>query len=54
MDTVETEKARKAFEELLSAYWAAQLAQLHAQPNSDDTQNGPDAQKTNGKEGDAR
>ncbi len=54
MDVVGAEKAKKDFEELLSAYWAAQLAQLHAQPNSDDSQNGPDAQKTNEKEGDAR
>jgi hypothetical protein len=54
MDTVETEKARKAFDELLSAYWTAQLAQLRAQPNSGDSQAAPDSQKTSGKQADGK
>jgi hypothetical protein len=37
MEVIEADKAKKAFEELLAAYWAAQLAQLHAQPDSDDS-----------------
>ena len=54
MDLVVTDKAKKDFEELLSAHWAEQLAQLRAQPNSEDSQAGPDSQKTSGREGDAR
>ncbi len=36
MGSVANTKALKDFEELLSAAWAAQLAKLRAQPNSDD------------------
>ncbi len=53
MDAVQADTAKKAFEELLYAVWAAQLAQLRTQ-HSDDSQNGPDSQKTSVKEGDAR
>jgi|HubBroStandDraft_1064217.scaffolds.fasta_scaffold443521_2 hypothetical protein len=47
-------KAEMDFEELLSAVWAAQLAQLRAHPDSGELQADPDSQKTTGKEGDVR
>ncbi|MGA2299984.1 MAG: hypothetical protein ABSG77_04715 [Candidatus Acidiferrum sp.] len=37
MEVIGAEKAEKEFKELLSAYWAAQLAQLGAQPDSGDS-----------------
>jgi hypothetical protein len=37
MDLVGADRAEKDFEELLAAYWKAQLAQLRAQPDSDDS-----------------
>jgi hypothetical protein len=46
--------AEKDFEELLSAAWAAQLAQLRARPVSGEWQADSDSQKTTGKEGDVR
>jgi hypothetical protein len=49
-----TNTAEKDFEELLSAAWAAQLAQLRARPDSRDLQPRPDPQKTIEQEGDVR
>ena len=37
MNIAANNKAEKDFEELLSAVWAAQLAQLRAQPDSSDS-----------------
>jgi hypothetical protein len=54
MDSIEIENAEKEFKELLSAYWAAQLAQLRvAQPNSGDSQPALDSHKTEGPKEDA-
>ena len=51
MDLVEAEKAKKDFEELLSAYWTAQLALLRAQPDSDDpSARGEDSREMQGAE----
>src|SRR5208282_358595 len=47
-----TNTAQKDFEDLLSAAWAAQLAQLRARPHSDDSLADPDPQITTGKEKD--
>jgi hypothetical protein len=52
MDVIGAEKAKKEFEELLSAYWAAQLAQLRVQPHSGDSQAAPDSQETSEKQAD--
>lgn len=37
MGCVESETVQKEFEELLSAYWVAQLTQLRADPDSTTT-----------------
>jgi hypothetical protein len=47
-------KAETDFEELLSAVWAAQSAQLRACQDSGELQADPDSQKTTGREGDLR
>jgi len=47
-------KAETDFEELLSAVWAAQLAQLRTRPDSRELQADSDSQKETGKEGDVR
>lgn len=54
MDAVEADKAKKEFEQLLAAYWAAQLAQLRTQTDSGVLHAGPDSQKTTGKEGNVK
>jgi hypothetical protein len=54
LELVGADKAKQDFEELLAAAWAEQLAQLRTPPDSGDSQSGPDAQKTTGKEGDVR
>ena len=48
-----TNIAKKNFEELLSATWAAQLMQART-PDSCDPQVDPDSEKTSRKEGDVR
>jgi type II secretory pathway pseudopilin PulG len=52
VNLIGTNAAEKDFEELLSAAWAAQLAQLRARTGSGEWQADPDSQKTTGKEGD--
>jgi hypothetical protein len=47
-----TNIAEMAFEELLAAGWAAQLAQLRAHSVSGDSSSEPHSQVTTGKEGD--
>ena len=54
MESVGAEKAEKEFQELLDAYWAAQLAQLGRQSGPDQAQAAPDSLETAVKEGDAR
>jgi len=54
MGQSQTEKAAKEFEELLSAAWAAQLAQLRSHQVSSESQAAQGSQETNGKEGDTR
>ncbi len=56
MDKVQAEQAEKEFKELLSAYWVAQLAQMRAQSNSDESLSTPDPRRTNQnvRQGDAR
>jgi hypothetical protein len=46
------ENTEMELEELLSAAWAAQSAQLRYQLHSDEPHAGPDSQETHGKEGD--
>jgi hypothetical protein len=54
VDSVRTKNAEMDFEELLSAVWAAQLAQLRGDPDSGELQGESDSQKTTAKEGDVR
>jgi len=54
MELVGAEKAKKEFEELLAAYWAAQLAQLRTHTDSGVLHAGSDSQKTTGKAGNVK
>jgi hypothetical protein len=54
VELVGADKAKQDFEELLSAAWAEQSAQLRTLPDSSDSQAGPAPQKPTGKEGDVR
>jgi len=55
MGPPQIEKAEKEFEELLSAAWAAQLAQLRPRARSDDSQVAPASLETSAKkEGEPR
>ena len=54
MDLLAKSKAEMDLEELLSAAWTAQLAQLRGAANSDEPQARPDLEEKTRKEGDAR
>jgi len=54
VDLLGADKAKKEFEELLAAYWAAQLAQLRTQTDPGELQARPDSQKATGKEGNVK
>ncbi len=54
VDSGITNNAEMDFEELLSAVWAPQWAQLRARTDSGDLQADVDSQKTTGNEGDVR